>query len=253
MTPIHPATGLSTDFDVAILHAVAKSATRNELEAITTIFCHRYGLERWIYAMIGPDVAVTNYEAEWLNFYAQHRCQRRRDPFVCAIYERRRAISWDLEKRPPWSGRLTRMQQHVIDAKWDAGVRAGVTAPIFGPTNHGSECAIISFSRERTLTGIEAQHLEPWIHLFATYFQSAASSIWLQPAKPAASVALTQREKDCLRWAAEGKSSRAIAETLSVSMATVEFHLSNAAAKLGTRGRAYSIAKAIRTGLIEVG
>lgn len=252
MTRTPTAKGHSTDFDVAFLHAVARSETKSELEAITTAFCRRCGLERWIYAMVGPDVAVTNYDAEWLNYYAQHRCHRRRDPFICAIYERRCAVSWDLERRRPWTGRLDQVQKKIIDAKWDIGVRSGVTAPVFGTNNDSFDYALISFSRERALTTLEAQCLEPWVQLFATYFQSAASSIWLRKTERAALVVLSQREKDCLRWAAEGKSSREIAATLSVSVGTVEFHLSNAAVKLGTRGRAYAIAKAIRSGLIDV-
>lgn len=52
------------------------------------------------------------------------------------------------------------------------------------------------------------------------------------------SSALTRRERDIARLAAGGKSSRRIAELLSLSPRTVDNHLSRAYTKLGVRGRA---------------
>ncbi|WP_247404934.1 MULTISPECIES: helix-turn-helix transcriptional regulator [unclassified Bradyrhizobium] len=48
-------------------------------------------------------------------------------------------------------------------------------------------------------------------------------------------VALSKREKDCLRWVEEGKSSWEIGVILRVSENTVNFHLKNAMRKLERR------------------
>ena len=49
--------------------------------------------------------------------------------------------------------------------------------------------------------------------------------------------ALTQREREILRHASEGRSNDEIAEELTLSVRTVERHLSNAYLKLGISGR----------------
>lgn len=57
--------------------------------------------------------------------------------------------------------------------------------------------------------------------------------------RPAAHVdiELTQREVEVLRLAADGLDNAAVAERLTVSIRTVERHLSNAYVKLGLTGR----------------
>nr|WP_083219190.1 helix-turn-helix transcriptional regulator [Bradyrhizobium icense] len=62
---------------------------------------------------------------------------------------------------------------------------------------------------------------------------------------------LSEREKDCLRWVAEGKSSWEIGKILKVSENTVNFHIKNVMRKLGTTNRIQATVKAIRLNLIE--
>lgn len=62
---------------------------------------------------------------------------------------------------------------------------------------------------------------------------------------------LTPREDEVLKLIAEGYSSKDIAETLVISLKTVERHRSNILAKLGMRDRTQLTRYAIRAGLIE--
>jgi LuxR family quorum sensing-dependent transcriptional regulator len=62
---------------------------------------------------------------------------------------------------------------------------------------------------------------------------------------------LTEREAECLKWAAEGKTEWEISEILSISEHTADKHLSNARRKLGAANRAQAVANAIRWGLIS--
>ncbi len=66
-----------------------------------------------------------------------------------------------------------------------------------------------------------------------------------------ATVKLTQRELECLHWAALGKTNEEIGMILSVTKRTVVFHLQNAATKLETSNRYHTVARAISKGLIE--
>ncbi|MEY9981662.1 DNA-binding CsgD family transcriptional regulator [Bradyrhizobium yuanmingense] len=63
-------------------------------------------------------------------------------------------------------------------------------------------------------------------------------------------VVLSERERQCLRWVEEGKSSWAIGVILKVSLNTVNFHVKNAMRKLETTSRTQCVVKARRLGLL---
>jgi PAS domain S-box-containing protein len=62
---------------------------------------------------------------------------------------------------------------------------------------------------------------------------------------------LTRREREILRLAADGHSTRELAELLVVSPSTVKTHLHNIYRKLGVRDRAGAVARALRTSVID--
>lgn len=61
---------------------------------------------------------------------------------------------------------------------------------------------------------------------------------------------LTDRETECLRWAAIGKSEWEISQILGISEHTSERHLLNAKRKLGAANRVQAVAEAIRLGFV---
>ncbi|WP_407121451.1 response regulator transcription factor [Bradyrhizobium sp. STM 3561] len=63
-------------------------------------------------------------------------------------------------------------------------------------------------------------------------------------------VVLSERERECLRWIEQGKSSWEIGVILNVSENTVNFHVKNAMRKLETTSRTQCVVKARRLGLI---
>lgn len=73
----------------------------------------------------------------------------------------------------------------------------------------------------------------------------ARSEIWPK------NVGLNDREVESLTWAARGKTSAEIAQILGLSKRTVDFHIDNARAKLGTSTRIEAIIKAVSGRLIE--
>ncbi|HEY7832577.1 MAG TPA: AAA family ATPase [Ktedonobacterales bacterium] len=72
-----------------------------------------------------------------------------------------------------------------------------------------------------------------------------------QRAAKAAAGGLTAREREVARLVAQGRSNRAIAETLVVGERTVESHVGNILGKLGFTSRAQIAAWAVETGLIH--
>jgi DNA-binding CsgD family transcriptional regulator len=63
---------------------------------------------------------------------------------------------------------------------------------------------------------------------------------------------LSEREIECLGWAARGKTEDEIARILFRSPATVHFHLRNAATKLDASNRTHAVAIASARGLIQL-
>jgi len=61
---------------------------------------------------------------------------------------------------------------------------------------------------------------------------------------------LTERELEVLRWSADGKSAAEIADILSISKNTVDFHIKNAVQKLQTSNKTAAVVRAIMMGLL---
>ena len=61
---------------------------------------------------------------------------------------------------------------------------------------------------------------------------------------------LTNREKEVLRWTAEGKTSAEIAQILGVSERTINFHLSNSMQKLNVNNKISAAIRAVILGLL---
>ncbi len=68
---------------------------------------------------------------------------------------------------------------------------------------------------------------------------------------PESSVTLTAREREVLRWTAEGKTACEIGQILSISERTVNFHVNNILEKLGATNKVQAVVKAIGAGLID--
>jgi DNA-binding CsgD family transcriptional regulator len=64
-------------------------------------------------------------------------------------------------------------------------------------------------------------------------------------------VRLTPREKECLGWAAHGRTSKEIGDVLGLTPATVNFFIDAAVQKLDAFNRAHAAAKAVALGLIS--
>lgn len=69
--------------------------------------------------------------------------------------------------------------------------------------------------------------------------------------RPDDEVVLTPREEEVLRLVAEGRTNREMATALSISEATVKFHMTNVLAKLHLENRAQVVAYAHRHGLAD--
>lgn len=132
-------------------------------------------------------------------------------------------------------------------ATGEFGLHSGITVPIRAP---GIDWSFITFSAS---VRVPPKELVPLL-LNATYFASCLQgALWrAQGNDDVVSTTLSDRERDCLRWSAFGKTSWEISLIENISERTVNFHLQRAAAKLGLRGRRAAVAQALAQGAIRL-
>lgn len=63
---------------------------------------------------------------------------------------------------------------------------------------------------------------------------------------------ISARERECLNWAAKGKTSWEISQILGVTESTIIYHLRNATRKLNAANRLHAVAKALKASIIDI-
>src|SRR5262249_45627569 len=135
------------------------------------------------------------------------------------------------------------------------GLITGVTHPVHGAAGNRTSISFIK--------GVGGIHAEREIlaalaecQLIACYAHQAIGRILeTQPSSASAQAhalapVLTARERECLSWAATGKTAAQVAATLSLSEATIIYHLTKARRKLAAENSRHAISKAISLKLI---
>ena len=91
------------------------------------------------------------------------------------------------------------------------------------------------------------------LHFISLYYHNHAGRMLIEKhlGKTKRRAALTRREKECLQWAAAGKSTWETSMILGLSEAGIIFHIENAKKKLDVCKRTQAVVTAIMMGLIE--
>jgi DNA-binding CsgD family transcriptional regulator len=89
-------------------------------------------------------------------------------------------------------------------------------------------------------------------YLLAHHFHSVVFAKFKDPFPQNKTAGLSDRELECLGWAAQGKSAEDVAAILDRSVETVRVHLKHAYRKLNAVNRTQAVAKAMHLGLIDL-
>ncbi|MES5486713.1 LuxR family transcriptional regulator [Bradyrhizobium sp. INPA03-11B] len=188
-----------------------------------------------------PSVAV-NWPPDWCDRYFERKYHTI-DPVVRRAPMYSRPFLWDqLAKQY----QLQPDERRVLAEAREAGLKHGMSVPLFGPLGRLSVVSFASRSDDA-----DPQHRISHLNALAWHFHTA----YVEIARPSESscnrkVTLSERELDCMRWVAEGKSSWEIGVILQISENTVNFHLKNAMRKLGATSRVQAIVMTMRLDLI---
>ncbi|MGM4954166.1 helix-turn-helix transcriptional regulator [Bradyrhizobium barranii] len=189
-----------------------------------------------------PTTVTVNFPSAWCERYAEGRYMAI-DPVVRRTTRLSGPFLWDqlADKH-----QLQPSELRVLNEAKEAGLKHGVSVPLCGPFGQLSVASFASMHDDA-----DPQYRLGRLNILAWQFHHALAEIApSSDGKCDVQVALSGRERDCLRWVEEGKSSWEIGVILQVSENTVNFHLKNAMRKLETSSRTHCVAKAIRLGLI---
>jgi DNA-binding CsgD family transcriptional regulator len=239
--------------DLGALHALGECASPEVLSAATERIVKRLGIDFWFYAVDLPLVTdapnqlrMGNYPEAWVRHYFDVDYLRI-DPIIRHCHDRSTPLPWHTAMAP--AGRVMDPQMLRIRTLFgeagDFGLREGVSVPLHGP---GTCWGLMSFA-SRHLAAPEFDLMQAELHMLAHFVHEAARRFAYSKA-PTDPPALTKRERECLSWAAEGKTSWEIGQLLNISERTAIFHLQNTMQKLGVSGRQAAIARAVALGLI---
>src|SRR5882724_5167261 len=125
------------------------------------------------------------------------------------------------------------------------GWRNGFVTPVHGPHGYLATVSMASIEPDLDLSAPRRLHLQMISLMVHERCCALSGGIVVE----SACESLSARELECLRWVAAGKTDWEIGMILSISAATVKFHLDRARVKLGARTRAQAVAQLVLRGL----
>jgi DNA-binding CsgD family transcriptional regulator len=190
---------------------------------------------------------VTTYPDSWVEHYID-RNYVHVDPLISEGPKRMVPFLWDEVARPDL---LDRKQRALYGEAAGLGIAGGLSIPIHG---RNGEFAMMSVAPDRELGAAGLAALRHQIHLLSMYYHNCTGSIILEQLMktPRQKDVLTDREKECLRWSAIGKSAADIAGILNISRTTVIYYIENAKRKLDVFSTTHAVVKAMALHLITL-
>lgn len=183
-------------------------------------------------------VILGSWPTEWAQRYFSQQYVRY-DPTIlhCAVDQA--PLSWSNLQS---AGQANAMALQIMNEAREFGLSDGLTVPQLSVA--GSRIGV-SFSGDRIDQSLGAV---AELSVIASY--AVARSLELAASTSAAPTRLSLRERECLLWAAEGKTMADIGAILSVSDSAVEKYLASARQKLASLTTTQAVVQALRLGLI---
>ncbi len=235
-----------------LIDSLSKAKTVEDIHAVCSLFCEKSGFDRFLYGARLPTslvkpylISISGYPKEWRTRYTE-AAYITVDPTIIHCATHLTPIFWDQITVQEKENEFIR--RFMSEAR-DFDLKSGVSIPVHSPQG---ESAMLSLVSNKDHLRAKPQILEamPYAQLFAAYLHESVRKIFEQQVLPLKRAQLTNRERECLLWAAEGKTAWETAKILGVAERTVIFHLQNAGYKLNVVNRQHAVARAVSLGLI---
>jgi LuxR family quorum sensing-dependent transcriptional regulator len=228
---------LTFDFIEASRQAASPDALLDE----TLAFCGHLEIEGVFVADV-PDpgesidahILLRGWNPQWIDRYAE-RGYVHLDPVARELKKRVAPYLWT----EACDRRLEREEKLVMGEAREYGLSSGISVPIYDMDGRQS---CVSFAGHNLALDNERRGAVQIVAFF--------THARLRELRRRAKVRLSPRERDCLSWAAKGKTSWETAQILHLSEQTTRAYITQAMRKLQASSRAQAVAQAIRQGFI---
>lgn len=199
-----------------------------------------YGIRFPIPVSQPKTLILDTYPADWMAHYKE-RSYLKMDPTVRAGLHSTDLIVWSdalfSEAQPLWN-----------DVR-DFGVAGGIAHSSLA---HFNMSGLLTLARPNDrVNESEALALRGILTFLSWTTHTLMSNILSQKHVHEVNVKLTLREREVLRWTAEGKTAYEIGKILSIADRTVNFHINNILQKLEANNKTQAVVKAALIGLID--
>ena len=186
-------------------------------------------------------VMLCDWPGDWLERYVA-RNYVDHDPVVSHMKQLQAPFQWrDASK----NALIDKSSDEVMGDAREFKLRDGLAFPL---VTLDGQIVMVSLGGE----SVEMSDAEfGMVSLASTYAIGRAMQLHTKADSIIDHIELTARERECLQWAAVGKSEWEISQILGISEHTSEKHLLNAKSKLGAANRVQAVAEAIRRGYIS--
>lgn len=162
------------------------------------------------------------------------------DPVLLAAQRAALPFTWDEVSR---FIDLTRRHRIILDEAKAAGLPAGYTVPIHIPGHISGSCTFVHEDGDFDPASLPAAH---YVGIYA--FNAALKLAGRAAAMQQERVRLTNRQRECLRLAARGKSDWSIGQLLTLSQKTVHMHIELAKERYQVSSRVEAVVRALFDG-----
>jgi LuxR family quorum-sensing transcriptional regulator LasR len=163
------------------------------------------------------------------------------DPIERHVFESVLPCDWDIDEICATAGTEAYLQLRAC------GIKCGISVAV----RTGRIATRVDFYGKAAGGFPHSAVLRANLLLLASYLHDAAKSLLGKEAQK--TEALTERELECLRFSAGGKTGKEIGMILGISQRTVYFHMKNIAKKFNVYNTRHAIGRAIAVGLIKPG
>lgn len=190
-----------------------------------------------------PAIRLHNYPQRWADYFDENRLGPS-DPVHRASHLTSAGFAW---ARLPRLIALTPRDRDIMVRASREGIGNGFTVPAHVP---GEACGSCSFATDEGRP--VPSHLLPLAQIAGSFAFEGARRIWRMRERPSPTIpCLTDRQRECVFWAARGKSDWEIARILEVSHETVIRHLKQARERYGVGKRTQLTVHALFDGTLS--
>lgn len=229
--------------------ALHSAADNRALLQKTFLLTRRLGFDHFVYALkVGmhlnrPHFLVfSGFPQAWVDHYLGENYFES-DPVMAQAMQSSLPLSWNEDF-------FIRRQRRRI---WEEAASHGLSHGLSFAVHEGRGLAgVFTVARDRPITmpGVELANLFGHAQFLAGSIHQSITRTELLHAVPEAAIELTDRERECLRWAADGKTAWEIGQILRISERTAIFHLNNCMSKLGAVNKTQAVVRAMTLGLL---